>query len=133
MFCGLFLTVPWVVLQYVIVVFPDYTHLLFAHIYNTQFLRSRRLFNMAIYQPFVMLLVMPQPGFLSDSIHFWVLILSGSWPGNGKISCWQAFNNSRDSIQEAFCYLCPGSLKSSLMDALEKYVCKLYQPDAHIV
>ena len=80
-----------------------------------------------------MLLVMSQPGFLSDSIHFRVLILSGLWSGNGKISCWQAFNISRDSIQEAFCYLRPGSLKSSVTDALEKYVCKLYQPDADIV
>ena len=101
--------------------------------YITQFLRSRRLFNMAIYQPFVMLLVMSQPGFLWDSIHFRVLILSGLWSGNGKISCWQAFNNSRDSIQEALCYLRPGSLKSSVTDALEKYVCILYQPDADIV
>ena len=41
--------------------------------------------------------------------------------------------NARDSIQEAFCYLHPVSLKSSLTDALEEYVSKLYQPDADIV
>ena len=30
----LFLAVPWVCLQFVIVVFPDHTHLLFSHICN---------------------------------------------------------------------------------------------------
>ena len=38
-----------------------------------------------------------------------------------------------EKIQEAFCYLRPVSLKSSLTDALEEYVGKLYQPDADIV
>ena len=98
--------------------------------YITQFLRSRRLFKMGIYQPYVMPLVMPQPGFWSDSIHFRVLILFGALSGNGKISCWQAFNNARDSIQEAFCYLRPMSLKSRATGVLEEYVCKLYQSDA---
>ena len=37
------------------------------------------------------------------------------------------------TIQEALCYLRPVSLKSSVTDALEEYVCKLYQPDAEIV
>ena len=62
-----------------------------------------------------------------------VLILSGTLSGNGKISCWQAFSNARDYIQEAFCYLCLVSLKSSVTSALEEYVCKLYQLDAHVV
>ena len=31
----LILTVPWVGLQYVIVVFPDHTHLLFYHLNNS--------------------------------------------------------------------------------------------------
>ena len=56
--------------------------------------------------------------------------LLGSLSGNGKISCWQACKNARDYIQEAFCYLQPVSLKSSVTDALEKYVSKLYQPDS---
>ena len=101
--------------------------------YITQFLRSGRLFKLAIYQPFAVPLVMPQPWFWSDSIHFRVLILYGSLSGNGKISCWQAFSNARDSIQEAFCYLQPVSLKSSVTDALEEYVSKLYQQDVDIV
>ena len=40
------------------------------------------------------------------------------------------FSNAKDSIQEAFCYLRPVSLKSSLTVALEEYGCKLYKPDA---
>ena len=93
---------------------------------------------MATYQPFAMPLVMPQPGFLSDSMHFRVLILTGSLSGNGKISCWrdsamQGFSNARDEFREAFCYLCPVHLEISVADALEEYVCKLYQPDAHVV
>ena len=90
--------------------------------YITQFLRSWRLLKMAIYQPFAMPLVMPQPWFWSDSINFWVLILSCSLSGNGNISFWQAFSNARDSIQEAFCSLHPVSLKSSVTGALEEYV-----------
>ena len=73
-------------------------------------------------------------------MHFWVLILAGSLSGNGKIhvSCWgdsamQGFINARDAFQEAFCYLHPVHLEISVMDALEEYVCKLYQPDAHVV
>ena len=34
-----------------------------SYSYITQFLRSGRLFKMAIYQPFALPLVMPQPGF----------------------------------------------------------------------
>ena len=101
----------------------------------TQFLRSGRLSKMAIYQPLTMPFVMPQPGFCSDSMHFRVLIVSGSLSRNGKISRWmdsamQGFSNARDAFQEAFCYLSPGHLEISLTDALEEYVCKLYQPDA---
>ena len=88
---------------------------------------------MAIYQPFAMPLVMPPPGFLSDSMHFWVLMLTGLLSGNGKISCWQAFSNASDSIREAFSYLSAVRLESSVTYALEEYICKLYQPDADIV
>ena len=103
----------------------------------TQFLRSGRLSKMAIYQPFTMPIVMPQPGICSDSMHFRVLIFSGSLSRNGKISRWmdsamQGFSNARDAFQEAFCNLSPGHLEISLTDALEEYVCKLYQPDAHV-
>ena len=42
-------------------------------------------------------------------------------------------SNARDPIQEAFCYLHPVFLKSSVTDAPEEYVSKLYQPDADIV
>ena len=38
-----------------------------------------------------------------------------------------------ETIQEAFCYLQPVPLECSVTDALEEYVCKLYQPDADIV
>ena len=89
--------------------------------YITQFLRSRRLIKMAIYQPLAMPLVMPQPWFWTDSTHIRVL-LSGSLSGNGKISCLQAFRHARNSIQEALCYLNRVSLKSSVTDALEEYV-----------
>ena len=71
--------------------------------------------------------------FVTFRLVSWVLILSGSLSGNGKISCWQAFNNVRDSIQEVFCCLRPVSLKSSVTYALVECVCKLYQPDADIV
>ena len=103
--------------------------------YITQFLRSGRLFKMAIYQPFAMPLLMPQPGFCLDSMHFRVLLVTGSLSGNGKISRWrdsamQGFSNARDAFH---CYLRPVHLKISVTDALEEYVCKLYQPDAHVV
>ena len=45
----------------------------------------------------------------------------------------EGFSNARDSIQEAFCYLRPVHLESSVTDALEEYVCKLYQSDADVV
>ena len=38
-----------------------------------------------------------------------------------------------ETIQEAFCYLQPVPSESSVTDALEEYVCKLYQPDVDIV
>ena len=71
-------------------------------------------------------------------MHFPVLILTGSLSGNGKISHWmdpamQGFSNARDAFQEAFYYLCPVHLEISVKDALEEYVCKLYQPDANVV
>ena len=73
-------------------------------------------------------------------MHFQVLILTGSLSGNGKISRWrdsamQGFCNARlsDVFQKAFCYLRPVHLEISVTDALEEYVCKLYQPDAHVV
>ena len=65
-------------------------------------------------------------------MHIRVLILIGPLSGNGKISCWQAFSNARDTIQKAFCYLRQVPLESSVTDALEEYVCKLYQPDTDI-
>ena len=64
-------------------------------------------------------------------MYFRVLILSGSLSGNSKISCWQAFSNARDYPRNIL--LPPVSLKSSVTDALEEYVCKLYQLDADIV
>ena len=45
----------------------------------------------------------------------------------------QGFSNARDAFQEAFCYLRPVHLEISVTDALEEYVCKLYQSDAHVV
>ena len=36
----LFLVVPWVCLQFVIVVFPDHTHLLFCRLLNAKYIRS---------------------------------------------------------------------------------------------
>ena len=66
-------------------------------------------------------------------MYLWMLILIGSLSGNGNISCWQTFSYTRDAIQEAFCNLRPMSLESTVKDALEEYVCKLYQPDANIV
>ena len=43
----------------------------------------------------------------------------------------QGLSNARDAFQEAFCNLRPVHLEINVTDALEKYVCKLYQPDAH--
>ena len=43
------------------------------------------------------------------------------------------FSNARDAFQEAFCYLRPVQLEISVTDALEEYVFKLYQSDAHVV
>ena len=45
----------------------------------------------------------------------------------------QGFSNARDAFQEAFCYLRPVHFEISVTDALEEYVCKLYQPDANVV
>ena len=59
----LFLTVPWVCLQFVIVVFPDHNHFLFLLIYHqVSKIRKLHLFKMSIYKPFALPLVMPQPG-----------------------------------------------------------------------
>ena len=66
-------------------------------------------------------------------MHFWVQIITGPSSGNGNISCWQAFTNASGSIQEAFCNLRPVPLESSMTDALEEYVCNLYQSDTDIV
>ena len=44
--------------------------------------------------------------------------------GKDKISCWQAFSNAGDSIQEAFYYLGSVLLVSTVMDVLEEYVFK---------
>ena len=56
-----------------------------------------------------------------------------SMSGKGKVSCWQAFTNDGDAIQEAFCNFGSVTLESSVTDALERYICKLYQPDTAIV
>ena len=45
----------------------------------------------------------------------------------------QAITNAGDAFQEAFCYLCPVHLEISVTDALMENVCKLYQPDSHVV
>ena len=66
-------------------------------------------------------------------MHSQVLILTSSMSGKGKISCWQAFSNSGDSIQEAFCHLGSVPLETTVVDALEEYVCKLFQTDTDIV
>lgn len=59
--------------------------------------------------------------------------VTGSMSGKGKISCWQAFSNAGDAIIEAFCNLGSIPLESTVSDALEGYVCKLYQPDTTIM
>ena len=51
----------------------------------------------------------------------------------GKPSCLHAFSNAGDSIQEALCHLDSVPLESTVTDAREVYVCKLYQPDTNIV
>ena len=54
-FVWLFLTVPWVCLQFVIVVFPDHTHLLFLHKLTSTVLKSNELDWMDQYKnPFVL-------------------------------------------------------------------------------
>ena len=45
----------------------------------------------------------------------------------------QGFSNARDAFQEAICYLRPLHLEINVTDALEKYICKLYKPDANVV
>ena len=59
--------------------------------------------------------------------------VTGSMSGKGKISCRQAFTNAGYAIQEAFCNLGSVPLESTVTDALERYICKLYQPDTAIV
>ena len=64
-------------------------------------------------------LVMSQPGLLSNSMHFQVLILTSSMSGKSNKSYWQAFSYARDSIHEAFLHLGSVSLESTEADALE--------------
>ena len=59
--------------------------------------------------------------------------VTGSMSGKGKTSCWQAFTNAGDAVQEAFCNLGSVPLESTVTDALEIYIFKLYQPDTAIV
>ena len=77
---------------------------------------------MSIYHSLAMPLIMLQPGLSSDSMHFPVIILTGSASGNGRISCWKALSNVGYFIQEAFCHLGSVSLESTVTDALEEYV-----------
>ena len=53
--------------------------------------------------------------------------------GKGKISCWQALSNAGSSILEAFGNLGHEPLLDGTMNALEQYVCLLYQPGTPIV
>ena len=56
-----------------------------------------------------------------------------SMSGKGKISYSQTFTNDGDAIQEAFCNFGSMTLESTVTDTLERYICKLYQPDTAIV
>ena len=66
-----------------------------------------------------MALVMSQPGLLSNSMHFQVLILTSSMSGKNKKTYWQAISYARDSIHEAFFHLGSVPLESTVADALE--------------
>ena len=66
-------------------------------------------------------------------MHLQVLILTSSMSGKGKISYWQTFSNAGASIQEAFCHLGSVPLESTVTDALEEYICKLYYSVTDII
>ena len=51
----------------------------------------------------------------------------------GRISYCQAFSNAGDSIQEALCHLDSVPLESTVTDALEENICKLYKPVSDII
>lgn len=59
--------------------------------------------------------------------------ITGSMSGQGKTSCWQAFSKAKPSIHEAFSKLGHVPLEGSTKNALEYYVCLLYQPGTSIV
>ena len=63
--------------------------------------------------------MMPQPGLWSNSVHFQVLVLTGSMSGKSKESYWQAFSYAGDSIHEAFFHRGSVPLESTVADALE--------------
>ena len=52
--------------------------------------------------------------------------------GKGKISCWHAFNNAEFFVHGAFGKLGHVPLEDSTKNAIERYVCLLYQPGTTI-
>ena len=66
-------------------------------------------------------------------MHFQELISTSLMSGEGKILYWQAFSNAGDAIQEALCHLGSVPLESTVTDALEEYICKLYYSVTDII
>ena len=63
--------------------------------------------------------MMQQPGLWSHSMHFQVLVLTGSMSGKSKKAYWQAFSHTGDSIHKEFFHLDSVPLESTVADALE--------------